>query len=164
MSRIDVRKGFTDEMKRSLEEKVIDCIKDTIVFTNIDVMILNVNMWYDSCSSILKYTKPDGSVSCINTSDIYSIYSRKFVYETLIKYLEKTKKLSKYFVSIPAGNGEYVTLCRLASGSLILGDKRYRNIETIKKLNSCVAGGITAEEVKSSCLDWCLPFMEKIDE
>lgn len=164
MSRIDINKEITGEIKRSLEEKIIDYIKDVVVFTNIDEMINNVNVWYDSCNSMLKYTKSDGSCSYINTSCIYSNYSRKFVYETLINYLEKTRKLTKYFVVIPAGNGEYVTLCRLSSGSLVLGDKRYRNIETIKRHNSYVPGGITIEEVKSSCLDWCLPFMEEIDE
>lgn len=164
MPRIDINKEINGEIKRSLEEKVIDYIKDIVVFTNIDEMINNVNIWYDSCNSMLKYTKSDGSFSYINTSGIYNNYSRKFVYETLINYLEKTRKLTKYFVAIPAGNSEYVTLCRLASGSLVLGDKRYRNIETIKRHNSYVPGGITIEEVKSSCLDWCLPFMEEIDE
>lgn len=148
MPEVNIKEGFTDEIKRSLEEKIIDCIRDTIVFTNIDEMINNVNIWYDSCNSMLKYTKSDGSLSHINTSDIYNIYSRKFVYETLINYLENVRKLDKYFVVIPAGNGEYVTLCRLASGSLVIGEKRYRNIETIKRHNSYVPGGITIEEVR----------------
>lgn len=164
MVEIKIKEGLTDNVGRSIEEQIIDCIKDTIIFTDIDDMINNVNNWYNSCGSNLRYTKSNGSVSCINTAGIYNIYSRRFVYETLINYLNDKRKSPKYYVVIPAGNGEYLTLCRLSSGSLILGEKRYKNIDTIKRHNSYVPGGITIEEVESSDLDWCIPFMENIDE
>lgn len=164
MPEFKIKEGSTDNIKRSIEEKIIDCIKETIVFTDINDMINNVNQWYDSCDSNLRYTKSNGSVSYINTACIYNIYSRKFVYETLINYLNEKRNSPRYFVVIPAGNGEYITLCRLSSGNLIIGDKRYKNIDTIKRHNSYVPGGITLEEVESSGLCWCIPFMEKIDE
>lgn len=157
-------KDINDLVRIALQEKIVNTIKDIIVFTNTEEMINNVNKWYDSCNSNLEYRKSDGSFSHINTSDIYSMYSRKFVYESLINYLENHKGLQKYSVAIPAGNGEYVTLVRLCTGSLIIGDKRYRNIEVLKRHNSGVPGGITIEEVESSDLGWCLPFMEKMDE
>lgn len=157
-------KDFNDLVRIALQEKIVNTIKDIIVFTNTEEMINNVNKWYDSCNSNIEYTKSDGSFSYINTSDIYSMYSRKFVYESLINYLENHRVLQKYSVAIPAGHGEYVTLVRSCSGNLILGEKRYRNIEVLKRHNSGVPGGITIEEVESSDLGWCLPFMEKIDE
>lgn len=157
-------KDINDLVRIALQEKIVNTIKDIIVFTNTEEMINNVNKWYDSCNSNLKYRKSDGSFSYINTSDIYSMYSRKFVYESLINYLENHKVLQKYSVAIPAGDCAYVTLVRSCSGNLVLGEKRYHNLEVLKRHNSGVPGGITIEEVESSDLGWCLPFMENMDE
>ena len=164
MVEVHIKKDFIGDIYRVVEERIVNTIKDIIKFTDTEEMIHNVNKWYDSCSSNLEYTKSNGSFSYINTSDVYGMYSRKFVYESLINYLENHRGLQKYSVAIPAGNGEYITLARSCTGSLIIGEKRYRNIEVLKRHNSQVPGGITIEEVESSDLGWCLPFMEKMDE
>lgn len=163
MVEVKVNKEFENNLRVALEEKIINSVKSIIVFTDNDTMISNVNKWYDSCGSELFYKRSNGDESYINTS-LFSIYSRKFVYETLINYLNSNKELSKYFVAIPVGNSTYRTLVRSCSGELVLSDKIYRNIDTIKRHNSYVPGGITIEEVESSDICWCLPFMEKIDE
>lgn len=162
MAEVKINKDI--DVRKAIEERVVDHIKDLIVFTNIDDMIKNVNNWYDSCGSRLEYMKSNGNIGYVETSDIYGIYSRKFVYESLITYLENKKKSDKYFVAIPAGDNAYVTLVRFCSGNLVLGDRRYFILEVLKRHNSNVPGGITLEEVESSDLGWCLPFMEKIDE
>lgn len=163
MVEINIKKNFGNDLKMIVEERIVNTIKDIIRFTDTEEMISNVNKWYDSCGSKLNCRKSDGSISHIDT-DIFSMYSREFVYQCLINYLESLKVLQKYFVAIPAGNGEYVTLVRSCTGSLILGEKRYLHIEVLKRHNSQVPGGITIEEVESSDLGWCLPFMEKMDE
>lgn len=163
MVKINIKQS-SDNFENLLKEQIVDCIRDTIIFTNVDVMISNVNKWYNSCGSELNYTKSNGYESYINTSCIYRNYSRKYVYEVLINYLENIKESPKYFVAIPAGSNNYVTLIRSTSGNLMLGDKTYTNTDVIKRHNSYVPGGITMEEVKSSKLSWCIPFMEKIDE
>ena len=163
MVEISINRGFCENVKKSLEEPIIDYVKGFIKFTQPDEMIQNVNNWYESCGSKLWYKKSNGKDSYLETTCVFSNYNRKFVRDTIINYIESTKDSKKYYVAIPAGNGKYITILRSANGTLCLNDREYISIDTIKRHNSNVPGGITMEEINNSEIFWCKMFMEELN-
>ena len=53
---------------------------------------------------------------------------------------------------------------RSVNGTLCLNDREYRSIDTIKRHNSNVPGGITMEEINNSEISWCKMFMEELND
>ena len=74
-------------------------------------------------------------------------YLRKDVYEIVVNYKNTGTKVT---VAIPIDDGLYLTVCRSGSGNLVVGEKIYRNLETLKRHNSMVPRGLTSEELLES--------------
>ena len=67
MVEINTNRAFCENIKNSLEEQIIDYVKDFIKFTQPDEMIRNVSNWYESCGSKLWYKKSNGKYSYLET-------------------------------------------------------------------------------------------------
>lgn len=88
-------------------------------------------------------------------------WSRNDVYDAIVNYTDNNTYVT---VSIPSGDGYYITVCRSGSGNLVLSDKRYQSYDVIKRHNSQVPGGLTFEELSVSTLRWVLPFAEVVND
>lgn len=88
-------------------------------------------------------------------------WSRNDVYDSIVNYTNNNTHVT---VSIPSGDGYYITVCRSGSGNLVLSDKRYKSYDVIKRHNSQVPRGLTFEELSTSTLRWVLPFAEVVND
>lgn len=88
-------------------------------------------------------------------------WSRNDVYDAIVNYTDNNTYVT---VSIPSGDGYYITVCRSGSGNLVLSDKKYQSYDVIKRHNSQVPGGLTFEELSTSTLRWVLPFAEVVND
>ena len=88
-------------------------------------------------------------------------WSRNDVYDAVVNYTDNKTYVT---VSIPSGDGYYITVCRSGSGNLVLSDKRYQSYDVIRRHNSQVPGGLTFEELSVSTLRWVLPFSEVVND
>lgn len=91
----------------------------------------------------------------------FSGWSRNDVYDAVVNYTDNNTYVT---VSIPSGDGYYITVCRSGSGNLVISDKRYQSYDVIKRHNSQVPGGLTFEELSTSTLRWVLPFAEVVND
>ena len=87
---------------------------------------------------------------------------RKDIYDVVVNY--NTHGKTYVTVSIPSGDGFYITVCRSGSGNLVLGDKIYQSYDVIKRHNGQVPGGLTFEELSRSPLRWVLQFAEVVND
>lgn len=88
-------------------------------------------------------------------------WSRNDVYDAVVNYIDNNTYVT---VSIPSGDGYYITVCRSGSGNLVLSDKRYQSYDAIKRHNSQVPGGLTFEELSRSPIRWALQFAEVVND
>lgn len=87
---------------------------------------------------------------------------RKDIYDAIVTY--NTHGKTYITVSIPSGDGYWLTVCRSGSGNLVLSDKRYQSYDVIRRHNSQVPGGLTFEELSTSPLRWVLQFAEVLND
>lgn len=88
-------------------------------------------------------------------------WSRNDVYDAIVNYEDIKTYVT---VSIPSGDGFYITVCRSGSGNLVLSDKRYQSYDVIRRHNSQVPGGLTFEELSRSPIRWVLQFAEVVND
>lgn len=120
----------------------------------------SLSLWLEVTSSSMHIT--DGSTYHeYNLERMFPGCKRKDVYEAIVNYSIKRTKVT---VAIPVGDGFYLTVFRSCSGSLVISDKSYKNINTIRRHNENVPGKLTIEELMESPIRWVLQFAEVVND
>ena len=119
---------------------------------------LKTDVWYNDVSPYLSL--PD---YLVDLSEFFKGWSIKSLYELITTYVVTRTDENKLSITIPDGNGSFLTIARGFQGGLMIGDHRYTSKDKLKSHNSCVPGGITMTELNDSGLGCCLQFAERLN-
>lgn len=125
-----------------------------------EIITKAMDNWLDSLDNNL-YISVGNKSGNFNIGLKFPGHGRKAIYDAIVNFEQSGTLVT---VSIPSGDGFYITVCRSGSGNLVISDKRYQSYNIIKRHNRQVPGGLTFEELSRSPIRWVLEFAEVVND